>query len=693
MKKLCLLAATVLLLTMIPFSTTVSAAAPSIKLDSTVYEPSQTITVTYSGTDTNDWVGIYPYGTVPGGINSLVWQYSVGSGTVTFDVSSLNGAGDYRACLCDNNGYAILDVAEFTVRDGDPADYGVTSASVQASVTSGKSEIDVTITPSSAASLTYRLYWAANGVRLNDYLYIKEFTHSGASPFTVSLNDCLVMPDAANSIEVAVVNGRSTSYFTAAPQKLKAPTSKKLYEFQVVSDIHLTTSVQAHVPNFKAAMTDIATMSPNSNGIFFVGDNTDRGTQEHYDLLAQSLAEVEASVDLPALYFAMGNHDQVYGGTYDEEVARFIENLKMPGLYYSVDLNGSRFIILGSEKQTTAGDIGSAQLDWFEAQLAATDPSMPVFVFMHQSLRDTVSGSLTSMGQSWYGVPEATARMRSILKNYPNAFLFTGHTHWSFEMTQPFLYGNGEDANFMNTASVAYLYSDDDQDLPGSEGLYIEVYEDYILIKGREFTQSKWCAAAQFLIPRNTSASAGDLVSDEVADWTFDGSVMNVETTDYATVFSNMNDLWPFADYAYDTPIIVDPDTAAIYYDFVLEPDARTNIYVTFGKTAVSIAPFISGVSYDSGSGDIIGDGTRIRGSIPMSELMLEASCYNSNGSLTATQTRVYASGAANAKLYVYDLSLISDSAAKTISLMNPDTLAVVDQSLRGGYTYRNGSL
>ena len=62
----------------------VSAAAPCITLDRTAYTATDTITVTYSGTDTNDWTGLYPYGKLPGGgENSLKWQYTAGSGAVT----------------------------------------------------------------------------------------------------------------------------------------------------------------------------------------------------------------------------------------------------------------------------------------------------------------------------------------------------------------------------------------------------------------------------------------------------------------------------------------------------------------------------------------------------------------------------------------------------------------------------------
>ncbi len=63
------------------------------------------------------------------------------------------------------------------------------------------------------------------------------------------------------------------------------------------------------------------------------------------------------------------------------------------------------------------------------------------------------------------------------------------------------MFGNGKDATFANTASVGYLWSDEDKAISGSEGYDVEVYEDYVLLKGREYTGGDRCAAAQFNIP------------------------------------------------------------------------------------------------------------------------------------------------------------------------------------------------
>ena len=130
--------------------------------------------------------------------------------------------------------------------------------------------------------------------------------------------------------------------------------------------------------------------------------------------------------------------------------------------------------------------------------------SKPTFVFLHQPLIDTVSGSLYSKDpkiQYWYGVSDAAERIREILKDHPNSILFTGHTHWTFESLQPVLWGKGSDVNFVNCAAVGYLWNDNDESEGGSEGYFVYVCDDKIILRGREFTENKWCGGAQFCLP------------------------------------------------------------------------------------------------------------------------------------------------------------------------------------------------
>jgi hypothetical protein len=98
--------------------------------------------------------------------------------------------------------------------------------------------------------------------------------------------------------------------------------------------------------------------------------------------------------------------------------------------------------------------------------------------------------------------------LRQILDEYPDAVVFSGHTHWQFDSLQPLLMSSGNTANYLNTASVGYLWTDLDTGLVGSQGYFVEVYEDYVLIRGRDFAEQKWVSNAQFML--NIGSPAAD---------------------------------------------------------------------------------------------------------------------------------------------------------------------------------------
>ncbi|KAI7251650.1 hypothetical protein KC345_g11559, partial [Hortaea werneckii] len=125
----------------------------------------------------------------------------------------------------------------------------------------------------------------------------------------------------------------------------------------------------------------------------------------------------------------------------------------------------------------------------------AAAQEQPVFLFLHQPLKDTVAGSLES--QEWYGVTQ-DKELRSILSKYPQTLLFTGHTHWELEVDNTMYPGSGEAATMFNAASVAYLWTNADEHKTGSQGFYVEVYADKVLVRGRDFTTGTWVESAQY---------------------------------------------------------------------------------------------------------------------------------------------------------------------------------------------------
>lgn len=71
-----------------------------------------------------------------------------------------------------------------------------------------------------------------------------------------------------------------------------------------------------------------------------------------------------------------------------------------------------------------------------------------------------------------------------------------GHTHWQLQAPHTMCDGAGQMPAVFNVSSVAYLWTDEDEHLEGSEGLYVEMYKDRVVVKGRNFTAGKWIEGA-----------------------------------------------------------------------------------------------------------------------------------------------------------------------------------------------------
>ena len=91
-------------------------------------------------------------------------------------------------------------------------------------------------------------------------------------------------------------------------------------------------------------------------------------------------------------------------------------------------------------------------------------------------------------------------RVREILKKYPQVYFFNGHSHWDMNSHGNAHLATNDLPNVFNTASVAYLWTSYDNPtgeyLRGSQGYYIYVYEDKVLVLGRDFEQEKFIPSA-----------------------------------------------------------------------------------------------------------------------------------------------------------------------------------------------------
>lgn len=271
---------------------------------------------------------------------------------------------------------------------------------------------------------------------------------------------------------------------------------KPIMEFQVLSDTHISTDIPKNSFNLNIALSDIKNNSKNSSGIFINGDAVDYCSKESYDLLNNLITNQK---NLPPIYYAIGNHEFFNSSSLssNETISNFLTNTNTPNVYYDKWIKDYHFIFLGSEEYPidNFASLSMTQLLWLEKTLSINSSlNKPIFIFIHQPLKNTVSGSIGNQG--WNGVKQ-DAQLKNLLMEYPQAIVFTGHTHWKLGSHNTY-YKNV--CNFLNTSSVSYLSTDSKPYIYGSEGYYIKVYNDKVLIKGRNFSNHTWIENAEFTI-------------------------------------------------------------------------------------------------------------------------------------------------------------------------------------------------
>ncbi|UKI12377.1 MAG: hypothetical protein L6V84_06540 [Oscillospiraceae bacterium] len=188
-------------------------------------------------------------------------------------------------------------------------------------------------------------------------------------------------------------------------------------------------------------------------------------------------------------------------------------------IWFDTWISGYHFVFLGGEAAGLHADLSNAQLAWLEETLAKDRvEGRPTFLFLHQGLMDTVAG--TFQYQNWHGVKQS-AQLRRILRQYPEVVLFSGHSHWTMESAHTVKPADSSLPSVVSTASCAYLWDDSciatNVGIVGSEGYYIYLYENCLIVRGRSFDRGEWIGSAQFILPLPTSGGTETESATETA--------------------------------------------------------------------------------------------------------------------------------------------------------------------------------
>ena len=298
----------------------------------------------------------------------------------------------------------------------------------------------------------------------------------------------------------------STSTSPQSSPAAQASDSNRLVStFFVVSDTHIAGDLERSIDHFRGMLADIKTFERQPSTIVIVGDVTNGGNRDEYDLARELCAESGFNFDDDFIK-TMGNHDQ-YNPNYPEEGGReeeyhndehllFMDEIGRDSVYYDTRVDGLHFIILGPDALSSDWmhfNFTPEQMAWLDNLLAIDAANGETsFVFCHEPLHNTVRGTAEGgWGYRWSLYDDN--ELSSIMQRYKNAIYFSGHTHAYPDIQRP----NPEGALYVNDGAVATgqrspnaQYST--QGFGGSFGVQVQVYERRIDFKVRDFLEKTW---------------------------------------------------------------------------------------------------------------------------------------------------------------------------------------------------------
>ncbi len=305
----------------------------------------------------------------------------------------------------------------------------------------------------------------------------------------------------------------ATMLLPGTPYKPVNPDDIRL-NVALISDTHIDSRLPCGKAYLRQAFRDIESSKVENDALVVCGDLTNYGEEQGIIDFFEILTET-STVD--AKIITMGNHDighvEDLGFTNQEARDWFLKHhnnylgTNHEKNYYSYDVKGYKFIVLCDESEDNwdTFEIYEEQVAFLDKELQdATKDGLPAFVICHEPLvgqngQETVHESGGSMDL------ESSERIKPVLEKYKNVFFITGHMHEGIngDFTEKTMgLRNIEIENGVTYVSLpSYLLFNRYGYMGNGLGMQMEVYEDEVIFRARNFSISKWCTGYTYTVP------------------------------------------------------------------------------------------------------------------------------------------------------------------------------------------------
>ena len=234
-----------------------------------------------------------------------------------------------------------------------------------------------------------------------------------------------------------------------------------------------------------------------------IGDTTSRGSKENWDLAKRCFDKCRPAGHV---FLTVGNHDLWHDDGFEAAKKNYLDySNRICGTdhtetWFSHTVNGYKLIFLGNTVDAGCeAHLGEVQLAWLQKELDEAG-GKPAFVFCHQSLNGrhglprTWDRDESATDPMEGGIGTESDEVAAILKRHRNVFYFSGHSHMGLcgearKSAENYASFEQEDGvTLVNLPSLACgNHHGDDRSM--GIGLLIEVYEDRVAIRPRNFAK------------------------------------------------------------------------------------------------------------------------------------------------------------------------------------------------------------
>ncbi len=257
--------------------------------------------------------------------------------------------------------------------------------------------------------------------------------------------------------------------------------------FANIADTHLIDNESATI-NLGNFFQDIKNAKGKFDAVLIAGDLSEYGKIAEYNRFFNVFDQFKNTFKL---FITMGNHDVRFLFPRNQKIIMDKVNeylgIDTKGKsYYSYDVNGYTFIVIGTEKRVLEkAYITKEQIDFLDKELArATKEGKPAFVMCHQAFAFT-----HGLPEVWKtgDMGEQNDDVRAVMEKYKNVFFINGHLHGGiFEKTLEIL---NKDNNVISLSIPCYRKENNFGIRDCGVGYYCEVYDNKVIFTARNFVK------------------------------------------------------------------------------------------------------------------------------------------------------------------------------------------------------------